>query len=320
MRRTGPARGRMRSGRARRNIEGMTTPSAAAGGRDDGGAVTRPGDGRGTQALFGFDAFSPQEISERIERIGVVKARLPLPRMVMLGVLAGAFIGFGALYFTLVLSDATLGFAARRVLGGVVFSLGLLLVVVAGAELFTGNNLLVMAWADGRLSLGELLRNWVVVLAANAVGAVGLAVLVSFSGHAAMNDGAVADTYVRLAEAKASLPFARAFVSGILCNALVCLAVWMATAGRSVVDKLVAIVLPISAFVAAGFEHSVANLYLIPMGMLLSASGASTVPAPHLTAGGLMGNLVPVVLGNVVGGALFVAFVYHMIYRQGRRA
>lgn len=299
----------MRAGGVRRNIEGMT-PSPASGASED----------RGAQALFGFDAFSPQEISERIERIGVVKARLPLHRMVMLGVLAGGFIGFGALYFTLVASDATLGFAARRVLGGTVFSLGLLLVVVAGAELFTGNNLLVMAWADGKLSASELLRNWAVVLAANAVGAIGLAVLVVFSGHTAMNDGAVADTYLRIAEAKTSMPFARALVSGILCNALVCLAVWMATAGRSVVDKAVAIVLPISAFVAAGFEHSVANLYLIPVALLLKGLGVSTVPAPHVTVAGMFGNLVPVVLGNIVGGALFVAFVYYMIYRKGRAA
>lgn len=300
----------MRPGRVRRNIDGMT-PSPASGGASDD---------RGAQALFGFDAFSPQEISERIERIGVVKARLPLHRMVMLGLLAGGFIGFGALYFTLVTSDATLGFAAKRVLGGVVFSLGLLLVVVAGAELFTGNNLLVMAWADGKLSLSELLRNWAVVLTANAAGAVGLAVLVVLSGHTAMNDGAVADTYLRIAEAKTSLPFARAFVSGILCNALVCLAVWMATAGRSVVDKAVAIVFPISAFVAAGFEHSVANLYLIPVGLLLKFTGASSVAADHVTIAGLFANLVPVVLGNLVGGALFVAFVYHMIYRKGRAA
>ena len=269
-------------------------------------------------ALFGFDAFSPQEISERIERIGVAKARIPLHRMAMLGVLAGGFIGFGALYFVIVASDPTLGFAARRVLGGVVFSLGLLLVVVAGAELFTGNNLLVMAWADGRLGTGELLRNWGVVLLANAVGAVGLAALVVHSGHLAMNDHTVGDAYVRIAESKTSMPFAFAFVSGILCNALVCLAVWMATAGRSVVDKAVAIVFPVSAFVAAGFEHSVANLFLIPTAILYKWTGAVTAASDHVTIAGLVGNLVPVVLGNIVGGGVFVAFVYHVIYRRGR--
>jgi formate/nitrite transporter len=273
-----------------------------------------------TPALYGFDAFSPQEISERIERIGVTKARLPLQRMAMLGVLAGGFIGFGALYFMIVASDPSLGFAARRVLGGVVFSLGLLLVVVAGAELFTGNNLLVMAWADGRLGAGELLRNWSVVLLANAVGAMGLAALVVLSGHLAMNDSAVGEAYLRVAEAKTSMPFARAFVSGILCNALVCLAVWMATAGRSVTDKAIAIVFPVSAFVAAGFEHSVANLFLIPAAMLYKWTGAASTVAEHVNITGLLANLAPVVLGNVVGGGVFVAFIYHVIYRRGRTA
>ncbi len=300
-------RTRRENARRRRpaQITGVNTPSAAP--------VSPP--------LFGFDAFSPQEISERIERIGVTKARLPLHRMAMLGVLAGGFIGLGALYFMIVASDPTLGFAARRVLGGVVFSLGLILVVVAGAELFTGNNLLVMAWADGKVGTGELVRNWTVVLLANTVGAVGLALLVVLSGHLGMNDGAVGDAYLRVAEAKTAMPFARAFVSGILCNALVCLAVWMATAGRSVVDKAVAIVFPVSAFVAAGFEHSVANLYLIPTAILLKwTGGGAAVAAEHVSVAGLMGNLVPVVLGNIVGGGVFVAFIYHVIYRRGRTA
>ncbi|MCE9602942.1 MAG: formate/nitrite transporter family protein [Gemmatimonadetes bacterium] len=269
-------------------------------------------------ALYGFDAFSPQEISERIERIGVTKARLPMHRMAMLGALAGGFIGFGALYFMIVASDPSMGFAARRVLGGVVFSLGLLLVVVAGAELFTGNNLLVMAWADGRIGTAELLRNWGVVLLANAAGAIGLALLVVLSGHLAMNDSAVGAAYLRVAEAKASMPFARAFVSGILCNALVCLAVWMATAGRSVIDKAIAIVFPVSAFVAAGFEHSVANLFIIPAAIVYKWMAGVTAGADHVTIAGLVANLVPVVLGNIVGGGVFVALIYHVIYRRGR--
>jgi len=273
----------------------------------------------GGAPLYGFDAFSPQEISERVERVGVAKARLPFHRMFMLAVLAGAFIGFGALFYVIVLSDPALGFAARRVLGGLVFSLGLLLVVIAGAELFTGNNLLVMAWADGRLSTLEVLRNWAIVLAGNAVGALSLAVLVALSGHPSLNEHAVAQAYVRIAEAKTSLPWLTAFVSGMLCNALVCLAVWMAFAGRSVVDKAVAIIFPISAFVAAGFEHSVANLYLIPMGMLLPLVDPA-LPASTITLAGLVGNLVPVILGNIVGGGVLVALVYHVIYRRGRAA
>jgi formate/nitrite transporter len=264
--------------------------------------------------IFGFDAFSPREIAERVESIGVAKARLPLLTLIMLGVLAGAFIGLGALYYVMVVSDPALGFAARRVLGGVVFSLGLVLVVVAGAELFTGNNLLAMAWADRRISTAELLRNWSVVCAANFVGATGLAVLVFLSGHAQMNGGLVAQQYLQIASAKCTLPPVRAFFDGVLCNVLVCLAVWIALAGRSVIDRIVAIVLPISAFVAAGFEHSIANMYLIPLAMMLQSSGVDAPGAVALGWSGLFGNLVPVIAGNLVGGSVLVGLIYHVIY------
>lgn len=267
--------------------------------------------------IFGFDAYSSKEIAERVESVGVAKARLPLLSMAMLGVLAGAFIGLGALFFVLVVSDSTLGFALSRVLGGVVFSLGLLLVVVAGAELFTGNNLLVMAWADGKLSTWEVLRNWIVVCAANFVGALGLAVLVFLSSHTEMNGGAIAKSYLGIATAKVSLPFWTAFFRGVMCNVLVCMAVWMTLAGRSVTDKMIAIVFPISAFVAAGFEHSIANMYVIPLAMMLKASGAALPPGGDaIDAWGLAANLVPVIAGNLVGGSVLVALVYHIIYRR----
>lgn len=268
-------------------------------------------------ALYGFDAFSPAQIAEKIEQVGVSKARLPLLQMVLLGMLAGAFISLGALYFVLVVSDATLGFAASRVLGGVVFSLGLLLVVVAGAELFTGNNLLMMAWADGRISSYALLRNWVVVCAANFAGAAGMALLVWLSGHPAMNDGRVAALVVTLAGAKCAAPLAALFWKGVLCNILVCLAVWMAMAGRSVTDKFVAVVFPISAFVAAGFEHSIANMYLIPLAMLLQDSVPAALVSPALGVTGLLRNLAVVIAGNILGGSVLVALVYHLIYRRG---
>ena len=209
--------------------------------------------------IFGFDAYSPKQIAERVESVGVVKARLPLLSMLMLGMLAGAFIGLGALYFVLITSDPSLGFAASRVLGGVAFSLGLILVIVAGAELFTGNNLLAMAWADKKITTYELLRNWTVVCLANFIGAAGLALLVFLSAHPDMNSGLIAAQYLKIANAKVAMPFWDAFFKGVLCNVLVCMAVWMALAGRSVIDKVVAIIFPISAFVAAGFEHSVAN-------------------------------------------------------------
>lgn len=269
--------------------------------------------------LFGLAAYAPREIARQVETIGVGKARLPLLTMSLLAVLAGAFIGLGALFFTLVRSDPTLGFALAQVLGGVVFSLGLILVVVAGAELFTGNNLLAMAWAARRITTAELLRNWGVVALGNLVGAIGLAVLVVMAGHGSLNGGAVGETYMQIATAKVELPFWTAFLRGVLCNVLVCMAVWMAIAGRSVTDKVVAIVFPISAFVAAGFEHSIANMYFIPVAMLLQWSGAVADGWPAITFSGFIGNLVPVMLGNLVGGSLLVGLVYWLIYLRGNR-
>ncbi|MGR5067474.1 formate/nitrite transporter family protein [Vibrio alfacsensis] len=266
--------------------------------------------------IYGFDAFSPKQIAEKVDSIGVTKARLPLLSMVMLGILAGAFIGLGGLYFTIVKSDASLGFATQQVLGGFAFSLGLILVIVAGAELFTGNNLLAMAWADRKITTAELLRNWLVVCLANFVGAVGVALLVFLSGHPEMNQGAIALTYAKIAAAKCEMPFWTAFFRGVLCNVLVCMAVWMALAGRSVVDKVAAIVFPISAFVAAGFEHSIANMYFIPLAMMLQSSGTVEV-ADSVSTLGFLGNLLPVILGNLVGGSVFVGLVYHVIYLRG---
>lgn len=264
--------------------------------------------------LPSFDAYSPREIAQRVQDVCVAKSRLSLLQLAMLGILAGAFIGLGALFSVLVLSDASLGFAASRVLGGVVFSLGLLLVVVAGAELFTGNNLLAMAWADGCMSTRDVLTNWGVVCLANFAGALGLAAIVYLSGHTAMNGGAVGKTYLAIAAAKSSLSLTEAFFRGMLCNVLVCMAVWMTLAGRSVTDKFIAIVFPISAFVAAGFEHSIANMYLLPLAEMLKAGAGQPVELAWLWS-----NLAPVIAGNLVGGSVLVALVYYVIYRRGER-
>lgn len=264
--------------------------------------------------MFEFDAYSPQQIAQRIGEIGVSKARLPLLAMFMLGICAGGFIGLGALNATIVFSDASLPFAVSRLLAGLAFSLGLILVVVAGAELFTGNNFLVMAWAERSITTMELLRNWTVVYVANACGAIGLAVVVWLAQHGEMNGGAVGTQYVKIAAAKTALPFWEAFFKGVLCNLLVCLAVWIAMAGHSVTDKILAIVFPISAFVAAGFEHSIANMYFIPLGILLSAGAPAAAAVPDWA--GFAANLVPVTLGNIVGGSLMVAAVYYLIYRR----
>lgn len=266
--------------------------------------------------IYGLDAFSPKEIAERVRNVGVTKAQLPLLPMLMLGILAGAFIGLGALNFALVKSDPSLSFASSQLLGGLAFSMGLILVIVAGAELFTGNNLLAMAWADRLISTQGLLRNWIIVCIANLIGALGLAILVFLSGHLSMNQGAIADTYVKIAAAKCELPFWSAFFKGMLCNVLVCMAVWMALAGRSVIDKTIAIIFPITAFVAAGFEHSIANMYFIPMGWLIQQFGETSVQTSAITLGGFLGNLIPVILGNLIGGSILVGLVYRIIYRH----
>jgi formate/nitrite transporter len=245
-------------------------------------------------------------VARLVEQVGVKKATLPVVQTVALGLLAGAFIAFGAMYATLALTGNGLGFGPSRMLGGLAFSLGLILVVVGGAELFTGNNLIVMAWAEGKVTSPQLLRNWGLVYLANMAGAFGSVLLVHWSGALMLAGGAVAETAVRTAEAKVALGFAEAFFRGILCNVLVCLAVWLCFAAHDVGSKVLAIVFPISAFVALGFEHSIANMYLIPIGWL---AGSATV-----TLAGFAANLVPVTLGNVVGGGVFVAAVYWLVY------
>ena len=253
-----------------------------------------------------LDAYAPAKIAELVENIGVKKAALPAIPTLTLGLLAGAFIAFGVMFFTLVMTEHNMGLGPARLLGGVAFSLGLVLVVVGGAELFTGNNLIVMAWADRKVSTQQLLRNWAFVYIANLIGSVGAAALMFWSGALSLGDGAVAETALNIAITKINLDPLQAFVRGILCNALVCLAVWLCFASHDVASKILAIVFPISAFVALGFEHSVANMYFIPLGMLLSGGGIGVTD--------FLANLIPVTLGNIVGGGLFVAIVYWAVY------
>jgi formate/nitrite transporter len=269
-----------------------------------------------TTELFGSDAYSPSEVARRVETVGVAKAEMALLPLAMLGVLAGAFIGLGSMLFVLVRADASLGFAASQIVSGFVFSLGLLLVVVAGAELFTGNNLLAMAWADRKISSLQVLRNWVVVCSANFIGAAGLAVLVYLSGHTSLGGGAVARAVVRIAATKQELPLVEAFFRAVLCNVLVCMAVWMAMAGRSVVDKAVAVIFPITAFVAAGFEHSIANMYLLPLAMLVQSGSGVAAGTTLITVTGMFTNLAVVIAGNLLGGSVLVGLTYHVIYRR----
>ena len=267
--------------------------------------------------IFNLQAYSPAEIKEAVEKVGVKKANLPFLASFMLAIVAGGGVGFGALYYTVVASDPSLSFATVRVVGGLAFTLGLTLVLVGGAELFTGNNLIVMAWASGRVSTATMLRNWAIVYSGNLIGSLGLVILVFFSHHLDMNDGRVGLSVLNTAAGKIRPDMVTLFFKAILCNVLVCAAVWLAYAGRSVTDKVVAVILPISGFIAAGFEHCVANMYFLPLAWLLVHTGhaPANFDASPITVAGIIHNLVPVTLGNIVGGAGFVGAVYWAIYR-----
>ena len=259
-----------------------------------------------------LDAYAPAQIAMRVREIGVAKAAMPVLTMFALAVLAGAFIALGALFYTITMTTGkgvAVPFGLHRLAGGVAFSLGLVLVVVGGAELFTGNNLIAMAWASGRVTTQQIMRNWGWVYLGNLVGAVGTAVLVWLAGIQSMGDGAVGETMVQIARSKIALDPVSAVARGVLCNVLVCLAVWLCMGARSVTDKILAILFPISAFVACGFEHSVANMYFLPMGVALAA-GTS---AP-LSAVDAISNLALVTIGNIFGGTVLVALVYWTVY------
>jgi len=276
-----------------------------------------------------IDALLPREIALKAEAIGVQKTRLDFLSLVALAVLAGAFIGLGAMFATTVLAgaDGVLPFGVSRLLSGVVFCLGLILVVVGGAELFTGNNLMVMAWAAGKVSPREMLRAWAIVYVGNSIGAVGTAGIVFLSGQYLCGKGSVAGVALTIATNKVSLSFEHGLFLGILCNVLVCLAVWLAYGARTTADKIMAIVFPVSAFVVAGFEHSVANMYFIPLGLFIKAwapaamwtqIGATSVNYAALTWAGLVDNLIPVTLGNIIGGGGLVGLVYWFVYLRKR--
>lgn len=271
-----------------------------------------------------FDALLPPQMARRAEEVGIRKVHAEMLATFVLAILAGAFIAFGALFSTTVLAGDGLPYGVGRLLAGLVFSLGLILVIVGGAELFTGNALIVMAWAGGRVSSALLIRNWLLVYAGNFVGAVGMAFLVFASGQYAFGGGAVGAAALATANAKLNFAFGQAVVLGILCNTLVCLAVWLAFSARSTADRILAIVPPIAAFVAASFEHSVANMYFLPVALLIRTNapesfwttiGHSAADYPRLTwSAFVFDNLLPVTLGNIVGGAVLVGAVYWFVY------
>jgi len=287
-----------------------------------------------------FDALLPREMAQRAESIGASKAEMQAMTMFSLAVLAGAFIALGAVFATTVTSGAgavSLGgtsgtaglpFGLSKLLAGLVFCLGLILVVVAGAELFTGNNLIVIAWAGGKVKTSALFRNWGIVYAGNFVGSIGTAVLMFLSEQYTFGANGIGINALKTAAAKCDYGFVQAIVLGILCNALVCLAVWLTFSARSTTDKILSIIFPITAFVAAGFEHSVANMYFIPIGLFIKTFDASWIDA-HATDLDLsmltwenffVKNLLPVTIGNIIGGAVLVALVYWFVYLRPHRA
>lgn len=269
-----------------------------------------------------IDALLPGEMAKRAEYIGVAKSETPTGKLFSLAVLAGAFIGLGAIFATTIGAGdwSVLPFGIQKLMVGLVFCLGLILVIVGGAELFTGNNLIVMAWASGKIKTKSLVRNWVIVYIGNFAGSVFTAALLFLSRQYYAGGGAVGVTALTIANGKVNLGFMEALALGVLCNALVCLAVWLTFSARSTVDKIAAIIFPITAFVAAGFEHSIANMYFITVGLLIKTfdplfSASSAIDLGNLTWGNfIFTNLVPVTIGNIIGGTVFVAAIYWLIY------
>lgn len=283
-----------------------------------------------------IDALLPHEMATRAEYLGVRKAEMPFLKLFMLSVLAGAFISLGAIFattvgagnITLASSDgisltASLPYGVNRLLVGLVFCLGLILVVVGGAELFTGNNLIVMAWASGKVTSRALLRNWLIVYLGNFAGSIGTVILMFFTRQYTFGANSVGVVALKTGVAKVEYSFLQAIALGVLCNALVCLAVWLTFSARSTIDKIVAIIFPITAFVAAGFEHSVANMYFVPYALFIKMFDRDFIDVVGGTIPNLerltwkaffLNNLIPVTIGNIIGGAVLVAAIYWAIF------
>ena len=282
-----------------------------------------------TNEHHAIDTTLPDTMALRAEAIGVHKAKLDLLSLFVLAVLAGPFIGFGSMFATVVSvgAEGAMPFGVTRLLAGLVFSLGLILVIVGGAELFTGNALIILAWVSRKVSTPALLRNWAIVFAGNLAGGLATAGLVFASGQYQFGDGAVGAAALDQANAKGALGFGQALALGVLCNVLVCLACWLCYSARSTTDRIIAIIFPIAAFVAGGFEHSVANMYAIPIGLMIEAwappefwqsIGRTAADYPSLSWARFGHNLLPVVIGNIIGGGALVGGVYWMVYLRKR--
>ncbi|MFH1033041.1 MAG: formate transporter FocA [Pseudomonadota bacterium] len=289
--------------------------------------MSNPTEGHG--AAPNMDSLLPREMALKAEQVGMAKAAMDFGKMFTLAVLAGAFIALGAVFSTTVTAGAqALPLGVARLLGGLTFCLGLILVIVAGAELFTGNTLMVMAWAGGRVKSSQLLRNWVIVYLGNLAGAWGTAALVLAGEQYTLGGGAVGLNALNLAQGKCAMGFLPALALGVLCNTLVCLAVWLCYSARTVTDRVLAIIFPITAFVTSGFEHSVANMYFISVGLGIKglagdgfwrAIGRAPADFSQLTWHNFLWvNLLPVTLGNIIGGTVLVGLVYWFVFLRSR--
>jgi formate/nitrite transporter len=271
-------------------------------------------------ANVGFDALMPAEMAMKAENIGVRKAEQPFNKLLLLALLAGAFIGLGAEFFTIAITGTPdhVGYGLTKLIGGLAFCLGLILVVVAGAELFTGNALILMAYASKKVSTWQLLRNWGIVYVGNFFGSIFTAYFLFLSKQYTFEHGAIGATALNIANAKCSLDFWPALILGIYCNALVCLAVWLCFSARTTTDRILGIIFPVTAFVASGFEHCIANMYFIPLGLFIKSDPAVVVLAKSVTnltwSNFLWRNLLPVTIGNIIGGAFMVGAIYWWIY------
>lgn len=275
------------------------------------------------QAGFNFDDYQPAEMERRVENACVSKSKLSFLSLLLLSILAGSYVSLGAGFFTMVVFDSSLSVGLTRTVGGIAFSLGLILVVIAGGELFTGNNMLMMGAASGVITYKQMLKNWGISYLGNFIGSLLMVFLMFLTGIWKMKDCMLGAKMVLIAADKVNLTFLEAFSRGIMCNLLVCLAVWLCYSARNVVSKIAAIIFPITAFVALGFEHSIANMYFIPIGILLKQNASVVNMASNMSQGtsldrlntiGFLGNLLPVTAGNIIGGAIMVALTYWLIF------
>ncbi len=286
---------------------------------------TEPVEAPKSTKVFDVDAYSPAQIASRIDAVAAVKTSYSSAQTFWMGVNAGVFIALGAQFATLVISDSTLHFGLTVIIAGIVFALGLILVVVGGAELFTGNSLIVIGYIDKRVTTGAMLHNWSLSLIGNLVGSLILVFFMYQSHQFEFFNHMVGAKALLIANKKVNLSFEAAFARGVLCNAMVCLAVWLCFSARNVTDKIISLVFPVAGFIASGFEHCVANMYFIPMGLVLknnpevvAAANKMAGKSVNLTQltwkGFFVNNQFPVMIGNILGGSILVGVAFWFVY------